>query len=221
VTAGVAPPADRAGAPVAAWLGAVLLLAAVALAVTMALRSPWHFGPGAVAVSGEMAAVAAALDAAAAAPRNAEARRDELMQLVARDPDNGRAWALLGFIEAEAGRYAASADAFEKALARSRRVALDPAVWCEYADALGMAQGTLAGRPTEAILKALALRPGHPKALEMAGSAAYERRDFAAAVQYWRSLLAQLQAGTQPHGELSAAIERGERLAATSLPPPR
>lgn len=187
----------------AAGLGATLLIGAVAAAATMAvLVPPQHLqAPAAVAET-------AAGD-----------RRAELLRLVRSDPGNGRAWVLLGFLDADAGRYAESATAFERALATSRKIALDPAVWCEYADVLGMAQGTLAGAPTEAIIKALALRPGHPKALEMAGSAAYERRDFAAAAQYWRSLLPQLQEGTQPHRELSAAIERAQRLAATSLPP--
>ena len=72
-----------------------------------------------------------------------------------------------------------------------------PAVWCEYADALGMAQGgRLEGRPRELIERALALNPAHPKALEMAGSAAYERGDFAAAARHWKALLAQLAAGS-------------------------
>lgn len=187
----------------AAGLGATLLIGALAAATTMGVRAP----------SSPPEATAATIGAAAGD------RRAELLRLVQSDPGNGRAWVLLGFLDAEAGRYAESATAFERALATSRKIALDPAVWCEYADVLGMAQGTLAGKPTEAIMKALALRPGHPRALEMAGSAAYERRDFAAAAQYWRSLLPQLQAGTQPHRELSTAIERAQRLAATSLPP--
>lgn len=187
----------------AAGLGATLLIAALAAATTMAVLAP----------AAQPQVTAAANEAAAGG------RRADLLRLVQSDPGNGRAWVLLGFLDAEAGRYAESATAFERALATSRKVALDPAVWCEYADVLGMTRGTLAGSPTEAILKALALRPDYPKALEMAGSAAYERRDFAAAAHYWRSLLPHLQAGTQLHRELSAAIERADRLAATSLPP--
>lgn len=187
----------------AAGLGAALLTAVVAAAAIMAVLVPPQ----------QLQSPAAVAETAAGD------RRAELLRLVRSDPGNGRAWVLLGFLDADAGRYAESATAFERALATSRKIALDPAVWCEYADVLGMAQGTLAGAPTEAIVKALALRPGHPKALEMAGSAAYERRDFAAAAQYWRSLLPQLQEGTQLYRELSAAIERAQRLAATSLPP--
>ena len=53
----------------------------------------------------------------------------------------------------------------------------------------------------------------------MAGSAAYERRDFRAAARHWRSLLQHLPEGTPAHVELAAAVERAERLATTTLPP--
>jgi cytochrome c-type biogenesis protein CcmH/NrfG len=46
----------------------------------------------------------------------------------------------------------------------------------------------------------------------MAGSAAYEQQDFAAAAQYWQQLLAQLPASSLRHRELAAAIARAERL---------
>ena len=144
--------------------------------------------------------------------------RDHLAHQVERNPRDGRAWALLGYADLEAQRYAAAALAFERALAVNRRVAVDPAVWCDYADALGMAQGgSLTGRPTELVMHALSLQPAHPKALEMAGSAAYERREFKDAAQYWRRLLAQLDDGSQSQRELLAAIARADRLAALSL----
>jgi cytochrome c-type biogenesis protein CcmH/NrfG len=53
----------------------------------------------------------------------------------------------------------------------------------------------------------------------MAGSAAYERRDFRAAARHWRALLAQVPAGTPAHVELSTAIERADKLGALTLPP--
>jgi cytochrome c-type biogenesis protein CcmH/NrfG len=158
---------------------------------------------------------------AGSAASSAEEQRAALRRAVAAEPGNGRAWALLGFAEAEAGRFAEAAQAFERALATSRKVALDPWVWCEYADVLGMAQGTLAGKPTEAIAEALRLQPNHPKALEMAGSAAYERSDFAAAASYWKRLLPQLDEGEPPHQAVRAAIGRAERRAAAALPPAR
>jgi cytochrome c-type biogenesis protein CcmH len=79
-----------------------------------------------------------------------------------------------------------------------------------------MAQGgTLKGRPTELLSQALALRSNYPKALEMAGSAAYEQRQFALAADYWRRLLVQMPVGSAGHRALAECIARAERLAAT------
>ena len=136
-----------------------------------------------------------------------------------KQPRDARAWVILARLQAEMDRFEAAAQAYEKALALQSKVANDPAVWCEYADALGMTQGgKLDGKPRELIDRALALNPNHPKALEMAGSSEYERGDFAAALRYWRPLLAAQQPGSQAYAELAAAISRTERLAATTLP---
>jgi cytochrome c-type biogenesis protein CcmH len=141
---------------------------------------------------------------------------------VQKQPRDARAWAILARLEFELDHFVEAAQAYEKALALPSKVANDAAVWCEYADALGMAQGgKLAGKPRELIDRALVLKPDHPKALEMAGSAEYEQGDYAAALRFWRPLLAALEPGSQPHAELAAAIARAERLAKVTIPPQR
>jgi cytochrome c-type biogenesis protein CcmH len=145
--------------------------------------------------------------------------RDELVGHLERNPRDGRGWVLLGRADAAADRFADSAQAFERALAASPKVAADAGVWCEYADALGMAQGgQLAGKPRELVMRALSISPAHPKALEMAGSAAYEAREFDAAARYWRQLANQLPEGSSSHRELGAAIARADRLALLTRP---
>jgi cytochrome c-type biogenesis protein CcmH len=139
--------------------------------------------------------------------------RDDLARHLARNARDGRGWVLLARMDFEADRFDVAAASYEKALAIAPKIAADANVWCEYADALGMAQGgTLAGRPRELVMRALTLDAAHPKALEMAGSAAYEQRDFASAVRYWRQLLAQLPERSIRHQELATAIARAERL---------
>jgi cytochrome c-type biogenesis protein CcmH len=77
-----------------------------------------------------------------------------------------------------------------------------------------MAQGgSLAGRPRELVMRALAQTPTHPKALEMAGSAAYEAGEYVSAARYWRELLAQLPQGSREQAELAAAIARADERA--------
>lgn len=131
----------------------------------------------------------------------------------AEEPQDGRAWVLDARRHMQANRFGEAARAYENGLAASRKVAADPLVWCELADALGMAQGgSLRGRPAEIVRKALALRPTHPRALEMAGSVAYEAGDYARAILFWEQLLVQLEPGTAAHAELSAAIVRTRAL---------
>jgi cytochrome c-type biogenesis protein CcmH len=147
------------------------------------------------------------------------ALRAQLEGHLQRHPQDGRAWVLLGRLLTGTGEFERAAQAFERALAASPKVARDPGVWCEFADALGMAQGrVLQGAPRAAIERALALDPGHPRALEMAGSAAFEARDFRAAAAHWRQLLAQIPGDTPAHAQLNAALLRVERLAQFSLP---
>jgi cytochrome c-type biogenesis protein CcmH len=134
---------------------------------------------------------------------------------LAHTPRDGRAWVTLARLEFQAERYEAAARAFERGIAVSRRIAQDPQVWCELADALGMAQGgSLRGKPREAVDRALSLKGNHPRALEMAGSAAIETGDDERALSYWEPLLVQLDPRSKEYRELRAAIDRiGQRAA--------
>jgi cytochrome c-type biogenesis protein CcmH len=145
------------------------------------------------------------------------ASRAELAAHLERSPRDARAWVLLARIDFGADRYADAAASYERALAASPKVAADPSVWCEYADALGMAQGgSLAGKPRELVMRALAIDPSHPKALEMAGSAAYEAGEYASAAGYWRQLAPRLVPGSRPRAELEAAIARVDAIAGSA-----
>ena len=149
-------------------------------------------------------------------------QRDYLAQLqkhLARQPRDARGWVLLARAQAERNEFKSSADAYQKAITVSEKVAKDPAVLCEYADVLGMAQGgNLSGKPSELIAQALGINPRHPMALEMAGSAAYDAGRYGEAVGYWKELLAGLSPGSERYSQLSAAVSRAERKAAVSLP---
>ena len=142
-----------------------------------------------------------------------------LQSHLSRQPRDGRGWVLLARAQADRSEFKEAAASFEKALTVSQKIAKDPGVLCEYADALGMTQGgQLVGRPTELVMHALALDPKHPMALEMAGSAAYADGRYAEAARYWKDLLGQLPAGSARREDLAAAIARAERKAAVTLP---
>jgi len=162
------------------------------------------------------AALPAEGTANAGAGADNDARR--LRAHLERQPRDARGWVILARLEADRDRFEEAAQAYAKALAASSKVAADPAVWCEYADALGMTRGgNLAGRPRELIDRALALNPNHPKALEMAGSSEYAQGNYAVALRFWRPLLTAQKPGSRAYAELAAAIARAERLAATAV----
>lgn len=177
-------------------------------------RVRWPLAVAAVLIPVLAAAVYAAVGSPAALERGATASIAELEAHVAAAPGDARAWVLLARLRMDADEFSAAAAAYQRALDASGKVAGDPQVWAEYADALGMAQGgTLAGAPRAAIERALVLDANHPQALELAGSAAYEARDFRAAHAYWSALLAQLPESSPQRAALQAAVENIERSA--------
>ncbi len=154
---------------------------------------------------GEMRAAALPLGGGPDAIRRIEAHLEHT-------PRDGRAWVMLARLEFESDHYEAAARALERGIAGSRRISQDPQIWCDLADALGMAQGgSLQGRPREAIDTALGLNGEHPRALEMAGTADLEARDYDRALLFWRPLLAQLDPQSREYRELKAAIENLRR----------
>lgn len=184
---------------------------------------PWLVGlalpVGAAALYGVFGTPAALEPGAQrSAAEDPAAFRASLERHLARSPADARAWVLLARADMEADRFAEAANAYAKAVAANGRVARDPEVLTEYADALGMVQQNLAGLPTELIDKALVLAPGHPRALEMAGSAAFERGDYGRASALWRQLQQQLAPGTRPYQDLGVAIERAGKLARSEAP---
>jgi len=74
----------------------------------------------------------------------------------------------------------------------------DPQLLVDYADAFGMLHGRkLAGKPELLIQQALKLDPNHVKALMLAGTVAFDRKEFKQAVQYWERASANLPLDTE------------------------
>ncbi len=204
----------------ARWATAVVLglgLPAAAIALYVLLGDPGALGDARSELSEQLLAANGPTGPAAAEHVYAELERH-----LQRQPGDGRARVLKARLDTQAQRFDVAAAGYAKALQDPSKVAGDPTVWVEYAEAVGMAQGgTLIGQPQQLVARALSLNPTHPQALDLAGSAAWELRDFAQAAQHWKRLLEQIPPGSARHVELSAAIEAAERRARFSLPPAR
>ncbi len=185
-------------------------LAGLVVAMLLAAGGAWLAADGASAV------------AAASGEDAAPLRYAVLQRQIERNPADVRARVLKARLDLQAGRHELAAAGLRRALDQSPKVARDPDVWVELAEATALQQGgRLAGEPVTLIEHALALRPDHPQALDLAGSAAWEQRDFRAAAAHWRRLLGQLADDDPRRVELTAALADAERRARLALPPAR
>jgi cytochrome c-type biogenesis protein CcmH len=181
---------------------AILSIAALT-AMALLAAYPWNEGGSPLV---EEAATAAAAGGVA------QSRTGLFPQLAAhlqKHPRDARAWAIYARLNFLRGQYGEAGAAYAHAVELPGKVARDPLIWCEYADALAMANGgRIAGKPRELIDHALALDGKHPRALEMAGSAEIEAGNHAAALRYWEELLTILPPDSPARAELATAVER-------------
>ncbi|MFM7533666.1 MAG: tetratricopeptide repeat protein, partial [Rubrivivax sp.] len=90
-----------------------------------------------------------------------------------------------------------------------------PSVLADLADAVALNQGrVLAGEPQRLIQAALALDPEHRKALALAGSAAFEARDYATAARLWEQLASLEPPGSPLATQARAGVQEARQLAA-------
>ena len=206
---------DSRGKRLFAALAAVTAVVGMAL---YALRGDPHPGDG---LPADPPAPVRGAESPAVAPPDAP-NPAELERHLSSHPADARALVLKARLDMQAQRFELAAAGYQKALEASAKVARDAGVWVEYAEARGMLQGgSLQGQPRQLVDKALSLDAANPKALDLAGSAAWERREFTAAARYWKRLLEQLAPGSARHQALSAAIESAEQRARFELPPAR
>ncbi len=129
---------------------------------------------------------------AAAAPASAPhamgqdqmlAMTERLAQRLKTQPDDAEGWGMLARSYTALGRH-------DDALASYRRAVKlrpdDALTLADYADALAVRNGRrLDGEPAALVARALKLDPGNLKALLLAGTAAYDKGDYALAIQHW------------------------------------
>lgn len=167
-------------------------------AITMAGQPPaqaaGHGGPGggmsAEQIQGMIQALAARLE---------------------QNPNDAEGWAMLARSLTATGRYQEATRAYGRL---NELMPNNPEILADYADVLAMAQGRrLAGAPVNLIQQALKADPNHPKSLALAGSAAFEAKDYAQAVVYWERLQNLLQPGSESYRSVAAGVAEAKALA--------
>jgi cytochrome c-type biogenesis protein CcmH len=135
---------------------------------------------------------------------------EQVAQRVKDRPDDATGWALLARAYSAMGRQTEAIPAFQKALSLAPK---DASLMADFADALAAQNnGQFNAEALALIEQALTLEPGNIKALALAGSAAYDRRDFATAVRLWLQIESTLPADSPMLPQLRASIAQARQL---------
>lgn len=128
-----------------------------------------------------------------------------LAQKLEKEPGNLKGWAMLARSYKSIGRMMEAELAFERA---GSYIDDDAQALANYADvAATNAGGSLKGKPTQLIAKALKADPENAMALWLWGTAALERRDYGQALSTWDRLMTLLPPGSEDARMLQGAID--------------
>ncbi|HMM86596.1 c-type cytochrome biogenesis protein CcmI [Azohydromonas sp.] len=148
-----------------------------------------------------------------ATPQDVEVLVERLAQRMREQPGDADGWVLLGRSYAAMGRFEPARDAYAQAVALSPD---DASLLADYADALAMTQERgLLGEPERLVQRALRADPDHVKALALAGTAALQRGDAAAAVRHWE----RAKSLAPPDSPFASGLEEGLRQARAAAAP--
>jgi cytochrome c-type biogenesis protein CcmH len=192
-------PIPLAGAWTAAIVAGALPLAAMVLYVALGGHAALT-APPAVATGG---------DPHDLSPQKVAEMAASLAAKLEKDPSNAQGWVMLAHTYYSMKRFAEATKAYERA------VALVPGnadLLADYADALGATQQGLEGKPLALVERALEADPNQWKALALAGTAAFDRRDYKQAVAYWERLQASVPPDSQIGKSIAASIAEARSL---------
>jgi cytochrome c-type biogenesis protein CcmH len=194
----------RSGAWTAVGIGALFPIAAAAL--YLVLGTP-------AALSPDAAKMAASADGGnhAMSPDQIETMIGQVKQKLAQDPSNIDGWVVLARTYYVTQRPAEAAAAFERAVALAPN---DADLIADWADTLGVAQGrSLEGKPAELIERALKANPSQWKANALAGTIAFNRKQYVKAVEYWERARANVDPASPIAQSIGGSIAEARQLA--------
>jgi cytochrome c-type biogenesis protein CcmH len=191
-------------------LSLALLIPAASIATYLALGTPEASAPGFTAQR------AAADGKHEVSPEQIQSMVAALAERLKAEPNNPEGWQMLGRSYTALGRYRDAATALRKA---SELQPKNVDLLADLADVLGMAQGKrLTGEPAKVIQQALDLDPKHVKTLALAGSVAFEQKDYANARAYWGRLVAVLPPDSEIARSVQGSIAEATRLESGGAP---
>jgi len=165
------------------WMAVLVAIAIPIASIVLYL----HYGEYRVIGDPSLLTRPAQQDQAAAPQMTLEEMEAALKKRLRDNPEDAEGWFLLGRTKMARENYDEAVTAFQ----RSNDLMKDePGILFALADALAMQNGgSLLGEPEELVQRGLEIAPRFPNGLWLAGMAAEQRKDNAAAHRYWSLLL--------------------------------
>lgn len=140
-----------------------------------------------------------------------EGMTQKLAARLKEQPDDPEGWAMLGRSYAVLGKHDQAVPAFKQAMTQRPG---DAVLIADYADALAVVNGrNLEGEPSRLIEQALQADPNNLKALSLAGTAAFYRRDYALALRHWEKM-GTIDPGSPFVQQIQGGIDEARKLMA-------
>ena len=137
---------------------------------------------------------------------------DKLATRLQSNPNDPQGWTMLARSYNSMEKWNEATGAYAKATEQNPNNA---DLWAEYALATAMANGkSLEGKPLELINRALKVDPQNAKALQLAGSAAFQAKDYKKAIDYWQRVLKQVPTGSEVEQVITERIDEAKKLEA-------
>jgi cytochrome c-type biogenesis protein CcmH len=195
---------DTAPAPHSGKMTAIILAAVIPLA---AIGLYWIVGTPAGLAPDQVAADTGH----GITPEQVEGMIEKLAARLKEAPDDGEGWVMLGRSYAALQRFGEAAAAYAQAVTR---IPDNAQVLVDYADVLAMSRGrSLEGEPEKLVQRALVIDPGNVKALALAGTIAFDKKEYAAAATHWQKLVNLLPADSEMAIAVKSSITEAQSLA--------
>jgi cytochrome c-type biogenesis protein CcmH len=139
-----------------------------------------------------------------------DANVNALAERLKANPSDGEGWVMLARSYTSVEKFGEASGAYAKA---TELMPNNADLWAEYAFTSAMASGRqLEGRPMEFVDRALKIDPENLKALQLAGNAAFQKKEYQKAIDYWERVLKKVPPGSEIAQSIQLRIDEAKSL---------
>ena len=143
-------------------------------------------------------------------PEQIAANVEKLAEKLKSNPSDLAGWTMLARSYTSMERFGEATGAYAKATELNPN---DADLWAEYAFATAMAGNRkIDAQAMQFIKRALEVDPNNAKALQLAGTAAFDSKDYKKAIEIWQRVLSKAPPGSEVAQAIQERIDEAKRL---------